>query len=85
MDKQQFRVLRWDVESKIRLYIDDESSVMKLTNEVMRALLDELSAQVTERNRKRRCFLTFKRDPEVSVPGWAYRKPGTAPGFPTLR
>ncbi|MCE1097544.1 hypothetical protein [Pseudomonas asiatica] len=85
MDKQQFRVLRWDVESKIRLYIDDESSVMKLTNEVMRALLDELSAQVTERNRKRRGFLTFKRDPEVSVPGWAYRKPGTAPGFPTLR
>ncbi|EKT4503703.1 hypothetical protein QVM48_27925 [Pseudomonas soli] len=83
MDKQQFRVLRWNVESKIRLYIDDESSVVKLTNEVMRTLLDELSAQVTERNRKRRDFLTFRRDPEVSVPGWAYRKPGTAPGFPT--
>ncbi|MDT3734536.1 hypothetical protein [Pseudomonas soli] len=83
MDKQQFRVLRWNVESKIRLYIDDESSVVKLANEVMRTLLDELSAQVTERNRKRRDFLTFRRDPEVSVPGWAYRKPGTAPGFPT--
>lgn len=85
MDKQQFRVLRWDVESKIRLYVDDESSVLKLTNEVMRALLDELSAQVAERNRKRRDFLTFRRDSEVSVPGWAYRKPGTVPGFPTLR
>lgn len=85
MDKQRYIALRFDVESKIRQLVDDEDSILRLTNDIMRSFLEERASQISERHIRRRNFLTFRRDPEVSVPSWAYRKPGTVPGFPTFR
>lgn len=85
MDKQSFKLLRWTVESDVRRYVEDEAVVEKLASDIMRSLLSEISAQAVKRQKNKRDFLTFRRNPDVTVPGWAYRKPGIAPGFPTLR
>lgn len=85
MDKRQFQALRWNVEADIRNHLSDESLVNSIANDVMRTVLTELSSQAVSRQRNKRQFLTFRRNPEVIAPSWAYRKPGTVPGFPTLR
>lgn len=85
MDKKQFQVLRWNVESDIRNHVTDEALIKSIANDVMRTVLADFSNQAVVRQRSKRQFLTFRRNPEVIAPSWAYRKPGTVPGFPTLR
>lgn len=85
MDKKQFQVLRWNVEADIRNHVTDESLVKSIANDVMRTVLAEFSNQAVVRQRNKRQFLTFRRNPEAIPPSWAYRKPGTDPGFPILR
>jgi DNA primase len=85
MDKKQFQVLRWSIEADIRNYVSDESVVKNIADSVMRTVLADFSTQATARQRNKRQFLTFRRNPEAIAPSWAFRKPGTAPGFPTLR
>ena len=85
MDKKQFQSLRWNVESDIRNHVSDEALVKSIANDVMRTVLADFSNQAVVRQRNNRQFLTFRRNPEVIAPSWAYRKPGTVPGFPTLR
>ncbi|SDT89863.1 hypothetical protein [Pseudomonas yamanorum] len=85
MDKKQFQVLRWNIEADIRNHVTDESLVKSIANDVMRTVLADFSNQAVARQRNKRQFLTFRRNPEAIAPSWAYRKPGTVPGFPTLR
>lgn len=85
MDKKQFQVLRWSIEADIRNHVSDETLVKSIANDVMRTVLVHFSSQAIARQRSKRQFLTFRRNPEATAPGWAYRKPGTVPGFPTLR
>lgn len=85
MDKKQFQSLRWNVESDIRNHVSDEALVKSIANDVMRTVLADFSNQAVVRQRNNRQFLTFRRNPEAIAPSWAYRKPGTVPGFPTLR
>lgn len=85
MDKKQFQVLRWNVEADIRNHISDEVLVKSIANDVMRTVLADFSAQAVIRQRNKRQFLTFRRNPELTAPSWAYRKPGTVPGSPTIR
>lgn len=85
MDKKQFQVLRWNVEADIRNHVTDESLIKSIANDVMRTVLADFSNQAVARQRNKRQFLTFRRNPEAIAPSWAYRKPGTVPGFPTLR
>ena len=85
MDKRQFQSLRWNVESDIRNHVSDEALVKSIANDVMRTVLADFSNQAVVRQRNNRQFLTFRRNPEAIAPSWAYRKPGTVPGFPTLR
>lgn len=85
MDKKQFKVLRWNIEADIRNHVTDESLIKSIANDVMRTVLADFSNQAVARQRNKRQFLTFRRNPEAIAPSWAYRKPGTVPGFPTLR
>lgn len=85
MDKKQFQVLRWNIEADIRNHVTDESLVKSIADSVMRTVLGDFSNQATARQRNKRQFLTFRRNPEALAPSWAFRKPGTAPGFPTPR
>ncbi len=85
MDKSNVQVLRWEIESSVRQHIQDDDIALALTNQIMLNVLDNFASQAVARNAKKKHFLTFRRTPGVTVPGWAYRKPGTVPGFPTLR
>lgn len=85
MDKKQFQVLRWNVESDIRNHVTDEALIKSIANDVMRTILADFATQAVNRQRNHRQFLTFRRNPETTAPSWAYRKPGTVPVFPTLR
>ena len=85
MDKKQFQVLRWNIEADIRNHVTDEALVKSIVSDVMRTVLADFSNQAVARQRNKRQFLTFRRNPEAIAPSWAYRKPGTVPGFPTLR
>ena len=85
MDKKQFQVLRWNIEADIRNHVTDESLVKSIANDVMRTLLTELSSQAVARQRSKRQFLTFRRNPEAIAPSWAYRKPGFVAELPIIR
>lgn len=85
MDKKQFQVLRWNIEADVRNCVTDESLVKSIVDNVMRTVLVDFSNQAVVRQRRKRQFLTFRRNPEAIAPSWAFRKPGTVPGFPTLR
>lgn len=85
MDKKQFQVLRWSVEADIRNHVADESLVKCIADAVMRTILNDFSNQASARQRSKRQFLTFRRNPEAIAPSWAFRKPGSVPSFPTLR
>lgn len=83
MDKKQFQQLRWAVEADIRNHTSDEELILRITNDVMRSVLVEFSNQAVARQRTRRTFLTFRKNPEVTPPSWAYRKPGLSTRIPT--
>jgi hypothetical protein len=85
MDKKQFQVLRWNIEADIRNHISDESVVKSVADSVMRTVLADFSSQATARQRNKRQFLTFRRNPEAIAPSWAYRKPSNFSDFSTLR
>lgn len=85
MDKNQFQVLRWNIEADIRNHVTDELLVKSIANDVMRTVLADFSAQAVARQRSKRQFLTFRRNPEAIAPSWAYRKPGTLPNLPVFR
>jgi len=84
MNKSAYQSLRWSVEADIRLLVRDESIVKQITDNVMRSVLAEVSTQEVNRQRHKREFLTFRRNPEATVPGWAFRKPGIDSRLPTL-
>ncbi|MGN7440658.1 hypothetical protein HBO23_07465 [Pseudomonas sp. WS 5532] len=84
MDKKQFQVLRWNVESDIRNHVTDETLIKSIANDVMRTILTDFAAQAVNRQRNNRQFLTFRRNPETTAPSWAYRKPGISSRLPTL-
>ena len=85
MDKQQIQVLRWNIEADIRNHVIDEDLIKSIANDVMRTILIDFASQAVSRQRNRRQFLTFRRNPEAIAPSWAYRKPGTVFDFPILR
>jgi hypothetical protein len=85
MDKKQVQVLRWNIEADIRSHLADESVIKIIADNIMRTVLADFSNQATARQHTKRQFLTFRRNPEAIAPSWAFRKPGTVPGFPTLR
>jgi len=88
MNKSAYQQLRFSVLSEITDAIDSSrlSSLDAdvLTNNVMRLLLAACATAQVKEQRARREFLTFRRNPEATVPGWAFRKPGIDSRLPTL-
>lgn len=86
MDRVSYQNLRFAVEMEFLSALNnpqfDERAVI---NSLMRLFLSALAQQEVSRQRSARKFKTFRRNPEAIAPSWAYRKPGTVPGFPTLR
>lgn len=77
MDRVHYQKLRFDVEQAIHNGIADPALCSDaITNNVMRLLLQALSADHVKAQRSNREFKTFRRNPETKVPGWAYTPTG---------
>ena len=86
MNRDTYQNLRFAVETQLLNAINDPQCDERAgINSLMRLFLSALAQQEVTRQRAARKFKTFRRNPEAIAPSWAYRKPGTAPGFPTLR
>ena len=86
MDRVAYQNLRFAVEMEFLNALNNPQCDERAgINSLMRLFLSALAQQEVTRQRAARQFKTFRRNPEAIAPSWAYRKPGTAPGFPTLR
>ncbi|MGP5469926.1 hypothetical protein ACTXNP_27035 [Pseudomonas helleri] len=86
MDRVTYQNLRFAVEMEfLNALKNPQCDERAGINSLMRLFLSALAQQEVTRQRAARKFKTFRRNPEAIAPSWAYRKPGTAPGFPTLR
>ena len=76
MDRVTYQNLRFEVEAQIDVAIRspglDQSACV---NSLMRVFLAALAQQEVKRQISRRQFKTFRRDPDVIVPGWAFHPP----------
>lgn len=86
MDRVSYQNLRFAVEMEFLSALNNPQFDERAgINSLMRLFLSALAQQEVSRQRSARKFKTFRRNPEAIAPSWAYRKPGTVPGFPTLR
>lgn len=54
------------------------------TNNIMRTLLQTLTAADIKRQRGLQELKNFRRNPDATAPSWAYREPGISSRLPTL-
>ena len=86
MDRVTYQNLRFAVEMEFLNALNNPQCDERAgINSLMRLFLSALAQQEVARQRSARKFKTFRRSPESIAPSWAYRKPGTVSGFPTLR
>jgi len=86
MDRVAYQNLRFAVEMEFLNALNNPQCDERAgINSLMRLFLSALAQQEVARQRSARKFKTFRRSPESIAPSWAYRKPGTVPGYPTLR
>ncbi|MFL1553490.1 hypothetical protein ACI77I_31205 [Pseudomonas sp. D47] len=86
MNRDTYQNLRFAVETEfVNALNNPQYDERAGINSLMRLFLSALAEQEVARQRSARKFKTFRRNPETVAPSWAYRKPGTVPGFPTLR
>ena len=86
MDRVAYQNLRFAVEMEFLNALNNPQCDERAgINIFMFLLLSALAQQEVVRQRSARKFKTFRRNPESIAPSWAYRKPGTVPGYPTLR
>lgn len=85
MDRIGYQKLRFDVQQEIANGFTSEifdSEV--LTNSVMRLFLHAISEDQVKSRRIASQFKTFRRNPDLKAPSWAYRDPGTSSRTPTV-
>jgi len=85
MERTDYLKLRFDVQQELTSGMSSHFlDVDDLVSSVMRIFLRSLSDCEVKRQRASRRFKTFRRNPETTVPSWAYRKPGIRSRLPTL-
>lgn len=84
MDRVHYQNLRFTVENQINDFEHGCIDSAALANSIMRVFLQAILVNQVKSQVSRRELLTFRRDKQVTVPGWAFRKPGTTPA-PTMK
>lgn len=79
MNRVDYQNLRFAVENQIADFECGLLDSAALANSVMRLFLQAASTEQVKSQVSRRELLTFRRDRQVTVPGWAYKVPGTTP------
>ncbi|MBH3382116.1 hypothetical protein [Pseudomonas asiatica] len=86
MERVAYQNLRFEIEAQISCALDDPGVDREACiNSLMRTFLSALASQEIKRQQSKKDFVTFRRNPNVVVPGWAYHKPGSTPQFPFSR
>lgn len=83
MDRVDYQNLRFTVENQIADFDSGNSDSSALVNSLMRVFLQAMATEQVKRQVLKRELLTFRRDPKLIPPGWAYREPGSN-RLPTL-
>jgi hypothetical protein len=83
MNKSAYQELRFSVENQIANHDSGDSDSCALVNSLMRVFLQAMAAEQVKRQVLKRDLLTFRRDPKLIPPSWAYREPGSN-RLPTL-
>ena len=81
MDRSAYLALRARVESEVLAALKDSAAAALLLNQIMRHVVEANAVEQTRRQRLTRELLTFRRNPDLKAPAWAFRKPGTVPVF----
>jgi len=84
MDKSAYQLLRFSVENQVANLDSGVVDSTAFTNSLMRLFLQALSSEQVRQQSLKRELLTFRRRPDLTVPGWAFRKPGISSRLPTL-
>jgi hypothetical protein len=79
MDRVHYQNLRFTVENQIADFERGGIDSAAVVNSIMRVFLQAISADQVKSQVSRRELLTFRRDKQVTVPGWAFKNPGTNP------
>ena len=83
MDRIDYQALRFSVENQLADFDSCSTDVRALANSLMRVFLQAMATQQVKRQVLKRELLTFRRDPNIIPPSWAYREPGSN-RLPTL-
>ena len=75
-EKSEYLDLRFRVESEIGAFITDTDTGLALLKSIMRQVVQANADKQAKHNAVRRSFLTFRRNPDLKAPSWAFRKPG---------
>lgn len=79
MDKSQYQILRYSVEAEIANFNSGNIDDSAFASSLMRLFLQASSAQQVRTQLAKRQFLTFRRNPDLTPPAWAFRQPGKSP------
>lgn len=85
MERSKYLILRSSVELEIIDQFGATAESNALINSIMRHFLSFSCAEVVQKNKGRLALLTFRRDPNAQMPGWAYREPGSRPKYNPVR
>ncbi|MBP1143231.1 hypothetical protein JOE33_000176 [Pseudomonas sp. PvP027] len=84
MDRLSYQQLRYAVESELVNFNSGNADDSAFVNSLMRLFLQAASAEQVKSQLAKRKFLTFRRIPNLTPPGWAYRNPSLSSRLPTL-
>jgi hypothetical protein len=81
MNRVSYQNLRFEVEGILLNELANNSCAdsCRITNLLMRSFLAASLESSKADARAKRQFVTFRRKSDVTVPGWAFKAPGTTP------
>jgi len=83
VNKSVYQQLRFSVENQIADHHSGNADSCALVNSLMRVFLQAMATEQVKRQVLKRDMLTFRRDPKLNPPSWAYREPDSN-RLPTL-
>ncbi|RMM82980.1 hypothetical protein ALQ71_200077 [Pseudomonas coronafaciens pv. striafaciens] len=84
MNKSTHQQLRYSLESELDNYNSGNIDDCAFVSSLMRLFVQASSAEQVRSQLAKRAFLTFRRNPDLIPPIWAYRNPSLSSRLPTL-
>ncbi len=85
MNKSSHQQLRYSLEAELDNYNSGNIDDCAFVSSLMRLFVQASSAQQVRTQLAKRQFLTFRRNPDLTPPAWAFRQPGKSPSNIVIR